>query len=53
MEAEWAAEGVWTFWRRRKKIFHLLGFEGRFHGRPAVGYPNLQETYVSFMEWSE
>jgi hypothetical protein len=26
-----------------EKIFHLPGFEARFHGRPVIGYPDLQE----------
>jgi hypothetical protein len=28
---------------KTKKIFHLPGFDARFHGRPVIGYPDLQE----------
>jgi len=42
LKAEWAAEELWTL-EKTKKIFQLPGFEARFHGRPAIGYPDLQE----------
>jgi hypothetical protein len=28
---------------KKKQIFHLPGLEARFHGRPVIVYPDLQE----------